>query len=65
MPLIGLTGGIASGKSTVARRLAEHGAVVVDADQLSREAVAVGSPGLAAIREAFGEAVLAADGSLD
>ncbi|BDZ47015.1 dephospho-CoA kinase [Naasia aerilata] len=65
MTLIGLTGGIASGKSTVARRLAESGAVVVDADQLAREAVAPGSPGLAAVAEAFGPGVLAADGSLD
>ena len=63
--LIGLTGGIASGKSTVARRLAELGAVVVDADQLAREAVAIGSPGLAQIRETFGDGVIAADGSLD
>lgn len=65
MTLIGLTGGIASGKSTVARRLAESGAVVVDADQLAREAVAPGSPGLAAVAAAFGTDVLAADGSLD
>jgi dephospho-CoA kinase len=63
--LIGLTGGIASGKSTVARRLAESGAVVVDADQLAREAVAPGSPGLRAVASAFGPGVLAADGSLD
>jgi len=65
MPLLGLTGGIASGKSTVARRLAEHGAVVVDADLLAREAVAPGSPGLAAIADAFGPEMLQADGSLD
>ena len=65
MTLIGLTGGIASGKSTVAARLAEHGAVVVDADLLAREAVQPGSPGLAAIVREFGEQVLAADGSLD
>jgi dephospho-CoA kinase len=63
--LIGLTGGIASGKSTVAARLAQLGAVVVDADRLAREAVAPGSPGLAQIRETFGEGVIAADGSLD
>jgi dephospho-CoA kinase len=63
--LIGLTGGIASGKSTVARRLAESGAVVVDADQLAREAVAPGSPGLAAVAAEFGPSILAADGALD
>src|SRR5664280_2977664 len=62
---LGLTGGIGSGKSTVAARLRELGAVVIDADQLAREVVAVGSPGLAAIRERFGDAVIAPDGSLD
>lgn len=65
MPLIGLTGGIASGKSTVARRLAAHGAVVVDADLLARDAVAPGSPGLAAVAAAFGPGVLQDDGSLN
>ncbi len=65
MPLIALTGGIAAGKSTVASRLAELGAVVVDADRLSRQAVEVGSPGLSAIRERFGDTVIAGDGSLD
>ena len=65
MPLVALTGGIASGKSTIARRLAEHGAVVVDADQLVREVQAPGSPVLAAIAEAFGERMLRPDGSLD
>jgi dephospho-CoA kinase len=63
--IIGLTGGIAAGKSTVSGRFAEHGAVVVDADRLAREAVAPGSPGLAAVRERFGPAVTTADGSLD
>lgn len=63
--LIGLTGGIASGKSTVAGRLSALGAVVVDADQLAREAVAVGSPGLAQIRETFGDGVISVDGGLD
>jgi len=63
--LIGLTGGIASGKSTVARRLAELGAVVVDADSLARAAVAPGTPALAHIEEIFGAEVIAADGSLD
>ncbi len=62
---VGLTGGIGSGKSTVAQRFRELGALVIDADQLAREVVAVGSSGLAAIRERFGDAVMAADGSLD
>lgn len=65
MPLIALTGGIAAGKSTVAGRLAELGAVVVDADLLSRQAVEPGGPGLTAIRERFGDAVIGSDGSLD
>ncbi len=65
MDVIGLTGGIAAGKSTVARRLAEHGAVVIDADVLARTAVEPGSPGLAAVRSRFGDAVIAGDGSLD
>lgn len=65
MTLIGLTGGIASGKSTIGVRLAELGAVRIDADQLARDAVAPGSPGLARVSERFGEAVLQADGSLD
>jgi len=62
---IGLTGGIGSGKSTVARLLAERGAAVVDADVLAREVVAPGTPGLAAVVEAFGERVLTPDGALD
>ena len=62
---IGLTGGIGSGKSTVARRLGEHGAVVVDADALAREVVGPGEEALTRIRERFGEAVFAADGTLD
>ena len=62
---IGLTGGIGSGKSTVAGLLAGRGAVVVDADRLAREVVAPGTPGLAAVVEEFGPQVLAADGSLD
>jgi len=65
VPLIALTGGIASGKSTIAARLAEHGAVVVDADALSREVVEPGEPALGAIREAFGPGVIGADGRLD
>ena len=62
---VGLTGGIGSGKSTVAQRLADLGAVVIDADQLAREVVAPGSNGLAAVTTRFGHAVLAEDGSLD
>ncbi len=65
MYLIGLTGGIASGKTVVARRLEELGATRVDADQLARDVVAVGTPGLAAITERFGVDVIAADGTLD
>lgn len=63
--LIGLTGGIASGKSVVAARLAQLGAVRVDADELAREVVAPGTTGLAAIASRFGAAVISADGSLD
>ncbi|WP_253778108.1 dephospho-CoA kinase [Goodfellowiella coeruleoviolacea] len=62
---VGLTGGIGSGKSTVARRLVEHGAVLVDADQLAREVVEPGTDGLAEIVAAFGADVLTADGGLD
>jgi dephospho-CoA kinase len=62
---VGLTGGIGSGKSEVARRLAALGAVVVDADALAREAVAPGTAGLARVVEEFGAGVIAADGSLD
>jgi dephospho-CoA kinase len=65
MPLVALTGGIASGKSTIARRLAEHGAVVVDADQVVRDVQRPGSPVLAAIAAEFGDRMLGEDGSLD
>lgn len=65
MHKIGLTGGIGAGKSTVARLLAEHGAIVVDADALAREVVAPGTDGLDAVVEAFGPGVLRADGALD
>jgi dephospho-CoA kinase len=62
---VGLTGGIGSGKSEVARRLAEHGAVLIDADVAAREVVEPGSPGLARIAAAFGDEVLRPDGSLN
>jgi dephospho-CoA kinase len=62
---IGLTGGIGSGKSEVARRLAARGAVVIDADRIAREVVEPGTPGLARVVATFGEAVLRPDGSLD
>jgi len=65
MPLVALTGGIASGKSTIAARLAEHGAVVVDADRIVRDVQSPGSPVLAAIAEEFGVRMLRPDGSLD
>lgn len=63
--LVGLTGGIASGKSAVADLLAARGAVVVDADLLAREVVAPGTPGLAAVVDRFGAGILLPDGSLD
>ena len=63
--MIGLTGGIASGKSTVARRLVSRGAVGIDADQLAREVVEPGTPGLAAIVAAFGNGILLPDGKLN
>ncbi|MGO9874270.1 MAG: dephospho-CoA kinase [Acidimicrobiia bacterium] len=63
--MVGLTGGIGSGKSTVARMLADRGAVVVDADAIAREVVEPGTPALAALVEAFGPEILLADGSLD
>ncbi len=62
---VGLTGGVASGKSTVSALFAELGAVVVDADLLAREVVAPGTDGLAAVVAAFGDEVLTADGALD
>jgi dephospho-CoA kinase len=63
--MVGLTGGIGSGKSTVARMLADRGAVIVDADLIAREVVEPGQPALAALAEAFGPEILASDGSLD
>jgi len=65
MTTVGLTGGIGSGKSEVARLLASHGAVVVDADALAREALEPGTPGLARVVEQFGPDVLGPDGALD
>ena len=65
MPLVALTGGIASGKSTIARRLAERGAVVVDADRIVRDVQQPGSPVLEAIAREFGAALIGRDGALD
>ena len=62
---VGLTGGIGSGKSEVSRRLAGHGAVVIDADLLAREVVAPGTDGLAEVVAEFGPSILSADGGLD
>jgi dephospho-CoA kinase len=62
---VGLTGGVASGKSTVSAILRELGAVVIDADQLAREVVAKGTPGLAAVVAEFGTELLTGDGELD
>jgi dephospho-CoA kinase len=63
--LVALTGGIASGKSVVAARLQEHGAIVIDADVVAREVVEPGMPALAKIAEAFGTELIGPDGSLD
>ncbi|MGY1397352.1 dephospho-CoA kinase [Streptomyces sp. SS10] len=65
MLTVGLTGGIGAGKSEVSRLLVERGAVLIDADRIAREVVEPGTPGLAAVVEAFGEEILAEDGSLD
>jgi len=64
-PVVGLTGGIASGKTTVSEMFAEMGIPVIDADDLAREVVEPGTPGLEAIIEEFGEDVLDQDGRLD
>ena len=65
MLLVGLTGGIGSGKSTVARMLASRGAVVLDSDVLARDAVERGTRGFDAVLERFGQGVVAPDGTLD
>ena len=65
MRLIGVTGGIATGKSTVDRLLEQHGAVVIDADELAREVVQAGEPALDAVAARFGSEVIRPDGSLD
>lgn len=62
---IGLTGGIACGKSTVAAMFVQRGAVLIDADQIAREVVLPGSPALAQVADRFGQAVLQPDGSLN
>ncbi|MFE5730969.1 dephospho-CoA kinase [Streptomyces sp. NPDC056528] len=62
---VGLTGGIGAGKSEVSRLLVSYGAVLIDADRIAREVVEPGTPGLAAVVEAFGEGVLTAEGVLD
>jgi dephospho-CoA kinase len=64
MYLVGLTGGIASGKSTVAAAWAELGGIEIDADQLARDVIAPGTPGLELVRQEFGDVVFT-DGSLD
>ncbi|MFI6812877.1 dephospho-CoA kinase [Nonomuraea sp. NPDC050328] len=65
MTKVGLTGGIGSGKSEVARRLGERGAVIIDADKIAREVVEPGTEGLARVVAAFGEEILREDGSLN
>ncbi len=62
---VGLTGGVASGKSTVSAMLSGLGAVIIDADALAREVVGPGTPGLAAVAESFGPSLLTPDGELD
>ncbi|WP_326649230.1 MULTISPECIES: dephospho-CoA kinase [unclassified Streptomyces] len=62
---VGLTGGIGAGKSEVSRLLVSYGAVLIDADKIAREVVEPGTPGLAAVVDAFGSGILAADGTLD
>ncbi|MEV0966351.1 MULTISPECIES: dephospho-CoA kinase [unclassified Streptomyces] len=62
---VGLTGGIGAGKSEVSRLLASYGAVLIDADKIAREVVEPGTPGLAAVVEAFGPDILTPEGTLD
>lgn len=62
---VGLTGGIAAGKSTVARVFAERGAILVDTDKIARDVLARGTEGLAAVQDEFGDRVITADGDLD
>lgn len=65
MVLVGLTGGIAAGKSTVAAKLAEHGAVIIDADQVAREVVEPGTVGFQRVIQEFGEKLIDSNGSLN
>lgn len=65
MVVVGLTGGIGSGKSTVAKRLSDHGAIVVDGDKIAREIVQPGEPALLELSKEFGSDILMSDGSLD
>jgi dephospho-CoA kinase len=65
MKVVGLTGGIATGKSVVARMLSEYGAVIVDADDLAREILRPGEEGWKEVRDAFGPEVVGADGAID
>lgn len=62
---VGLTGGIGAGKSEVSRLLVSYGAVLIDADRIAREVVEPGTPGLAAVVEAFGDDILTEEGTLD
>ncbi|MFD3337013.1 dephospho-CoA kinase [Streptomyces sp. NPDC058700] len=62
---VGLTGGIGAGKSEVSRLLVSYGAVLIDADRIAREVVEPGTPGLAAVVEAFGDGILTEEGTLD
>jgi len=65
MIVIGLTGGIGSGKSTVARMLVQHGAVLIDADEIAHDVVGAGRPAYREVVERFGESVVVPDGSID
>lgn len=65
MKIVGLTGGIGSGKSTVADRLAQHGIAIIDADAIARQVVVAGSPVLAALVDEFGDEIVQEDGTLD